>query len=90
MLAFWVLVASLSVWVSWKRPLSALWRAPLLLICCGPPTGLAVWHIKRKTDLRLARAALLMQTVGLLLAVVAIGAAHEDMSKSAGSERPTE
>ena len=74
--AFVVLLLGVGVWAAAERPISILWTLPLLHFSIGPPIGLIVWAVTRRTDARLARAALVMQTLGMCLAILAIALGH--------------
>ena len=73
LLCFVVLLVGLTTCTSIRRPLSAGWRLPVLFLCCGLPFGAIISSLTRDRDERMARAALLMQTVGMLFAVFAMG-----------------
>ena len=74
--AFLILLGGVSIWVMWNRPLSVLWKFPLLFLSVGAGVGLVVWLLFRRTDHRLALGALLMQTAGAALVILMMIGGH--------------
>lgn len=50
--------------------MSIFWKLPVLYLSIGPPIGLVLGLALRRRDPRFARAALVMQAVGTLLAIL--------------------
>lgn len=73
---FLALLGVVSMWAAWSRPVSILWKLPLLFLSIGAGIGLGVWVLCRRADPPLAQGALIMQILGTPLAVLMMIGGH--------------